>query len=263
MRKPAYYNESNKHSAQWLRNLIASGHIPAGTVDERSIEDVTPNDLRGFSQHHFFAGIGIWPLALRLAGWGDVCDLWTASCPCQPFSEAGPGTGFADERHLWPALYYLIGVCRPARILGEQVASHGAGAWIDLVQDDMEAMDYAVGAVPFPAAGVRSFHRRERTYWAAHSRQFRGGRQAAAANHREPKVFGSADRTSGHSRVVDLAGPVADWLACADGRSRPIEPGLCAVVDEYPGRVERLRAFGNALDTRQARAFIEAVMEAA
>ncbi|MEY6762944.1 DNA cytosine methyltransferase, partial [Kluyvera ascorbata] len=54
----AYYNEIDPFAAQWLRNLIASGHIAPGEVDERSIEDVTPDDLRGFTQCHFFAGIG-------------------------------------------------------------------------------------------------------------------------------------------------------------------------------------------------------------
>ncbi len=45
----AYYNEINKFCAEWLRNLIAAGHLPAGDVDERSIEGVTPNDLAGYN----------------------------------------------------------------------------------------------------------------------------------------------------------------------------------------------------------------------
>jgi DNA (cytosine-5)-methyltransferase 1 len=78
----AYYNELDPFAAAWLRNLIAAGLIPQGEVDERSIEDVTPNDLAGFRQCHFFAGIGGWPLALRLAGWPDERPVWTGSCPC-------------------------------------------------------------------------------------------------------------------------------------------------------------------------------------
>ncbi len=84
-----YYNEFDPQAAAWLRALIAAGQIPAGDVDERSIEDVTPNDLRGFTQCHFFAGIGGWPLALQLAGWPTDRRIWTGSCPCQPFSAAG------------------------------------------------------------------------------------------------------------------------------------------------------------------------------
>ncbi|WP_211243393.1 hypothetical protein [Chitiniphilus eburneus] len=36
MKAPAYYNEHDKFAAQWLRNLIAAGHIAPGDVDERS-----------------------------------------------------------------------------------------------------------------------------------------------------------------------------------------------------------------------------------
>ena len=81
-----YYNEIDPYAAQWLRNLIAAGHIAPGVVDERSIEDIAPKELHGFTQCHFFAGIGVWSLALRNAGWPDDRPVWTGSCPCQPFS---------------------------------------------------------------------------------------------------------------------------------------------------------------------------------
>ncbi|SHM78866.1 DNA cytosine methyltransferase [Phytopseudomonas punonensis] len=164
---PAYYNEHDPYAAQWLRNLIAAGHIAAGDVDERSIEDVHPDDLKPYTQCHFFAGVGVWSLALRRAGWSDDRPVWTGSCPCQPFSAAGQGAGFDDERHLWPAFAWLIGERQPPVIFGEQVASKDAGPWLDLVQTDLEAMEYALGAIPFPAAGVGAPHIRDRLYWVA------------------------------------------------------------------------------------------------
>src|SRR5690348_1104404 len=119
----AYYNEIDPQAAQWLRNLITAGLIAAGDVDCRSIAEVRPDDLRGYAQCHFFAGIGVWSHALRGAGWGDARPVWTGSCPCQPFSVAGDQEGFSDERHLWPVWFELIRECRPVAVFGEQVAS--------------------------------------------------------------------------------------------------------------------------------------------
>lgn len=163
----AYYNEFDPYAAQWLRNLIEAGRISAGDVDTRSIEDVTADDLKGYDQHHFFAGIGGWSLALRLAGWPDDRPVWTGSCPCQPFSAAGKGKGAADERHLWPAWFWLIEQCRPRVVFGEQVEAAIKHGWLDLVQTDLEGIGYAVGAVGLPAASVGAPHQRARLWFVA------------------------------------------------------------------------------------------------
>ncbi|HFZ2063439.1 TPA: DNA cytosine methyltransferase [Enterobacter cloacae] len=197
MTPAAYYNEIDPFAAQWLRNLIAGGHIAPGEVDERSIEDVTPDDLRGFTQCHFFAGIGVWSHSLRLAGWPDDKPVWTGSCPCQPFSAAGKGDGFADERHLWPHFFHLISERRPQHVFGEQVASGNANTWFDLVQADLEGMDYAFGLVPFTSAGIGAPHIRERAYWVAHAgsqhESATGNQTGLAACRRGCAVDGLAD----------------------------------------------------------------------
>ena len=51
----AYYNEIDPFCVEWLRNLIKAGHIADGEVDDRDIREVSPDDLRGFRQAHFFA----------------------------------------------------------------------------------------------------------------------------------------------------------------------------------------------------------------
>lgn len=163
----AYYNEIDPHAAQWLRNLIAAGEIAPGEVDERDIRDVRPDELAGFTQCHFFAGIGIWSHALRKAGWRDDRPVWTGSCPCQPFSSAGRRAGTADERHLWPHWHHLIRECSPGVVFGEQVASKDGRAWFDLVQADLEGLDYAAGAFDLCAAGVGAPHIRQRLYFVA------------------------------------------------------------------------------------------------
>ena len=134
-----FYNEHDPKAAAWLRELIVMKLIPDGTVEERSMVDLKPEDLHGYKQHHFFAGIAGWPEALRLSGVPEDYPIWTGSCPCQPFSAAGKGLGTDDERHLWPAWFKLIDALRPPLIFGEQVASKAALGWLDGVFADLES----------------------------------------------------------------------------------------------------------------------------
>ena len=163
----AYYNEHDAYAAQWLRNLIAAGHIAPGDVDERDIRDIKPEELKKYTQCHFFAGVGVWSLALRQAGWPDDQPVWTGSCPCQPFSAAGRKAGVDDERHLWPHWFHLITQCEPSHIFGEQVASKDGLGWLDLVQTDLEGAGYANGAVDLCAAGIGAPHIRQRLWFVA------------------------------------------------------------------------------------------------
>ncbi|MFK3706360.1 DNA cytosine methyltransferase [Klebsiella sp. NPDC088457] len=243
MSAAAYYNEIDPFAAQWLRNLIAAGHIARGEVDERSIEDVTPDDLRGFTQCHFFAGIGVWSHSLRLAGWPDDKPVWTGSCPCQPFSAAGKGDGFADERHLWPHFFHLISELRPQHVFGEQVAAGNANAWFDLVQTDLEGMGYAFGLVPFTSAGIGAPHIRERAYWVANANGVISDRRG------DVRASGRYEYSNGGDDV---------WLADADhDRQQPNCGGgcgrQCAKERNHAGRRIEDGRMGNANVTRLER----------
>jgi DNA (cytosine-5)-methyltransferase 1 len=161
----AYFNEFDPFVAQWLRNLIAAGHLPAGTVNGRDIREVSAADVGDAAECHFFAGIGGWAYALRLAGWPPARPVWTASLPCQPFSAAGRRRGRADERHLWPVFLRLLRDGRPSVCLGEQVASDDGYRWLARVRDDLEEAGYAVGAADLPAACAGAPHVRQRLFW--------------------------------------------------------------------------------------------------
>ncbi len=163
----AYYNEFDPFAAAWLRELIKDGLIADGVVDERSITEVEPNDIKGFTQCHFFAGIGGWSLAARLAGWSDDRPMWTGSPPCQPFSVAGNKKGKDDLRHLWPVFFNLIRECKPSVVFGEQVASAIRHGWFDDLRTDMEKEGYAAGMVVLPACSVNAPHKRDRLWYVA------------------------------------------------------------------------------------------------
>lgn len=183
-----YYNEHDPKAAAWLRELIKEGHIPAGIVDERSITEIKPHELDGFTQCHFFAGIGGWSLALELAGWPPDAPVWTGSCPCQPFSSAGKHLAEKDERHLWPVFFDLIRQCRPERVFGEQVASAIGKGWLDGISADLEAEGYACGAAVLGSHSVGAPHIRKRLYWVADAQQHgqHGRGDAGAGRGHEP-----------------------------------------------------------------------------
>ena len=211
-----YYNEFDPKAAAWLRELIKGGHIANGVVDERSITDVQPDELREYTQCHFFAGIGGWSYALRLAGWPDDRPVWTGSCPCQPFSCAGKQLGTADERHLWPVFHQLIDECRPSVCFGEQVASAAGREWLAGVRADLEALAYEVGAADLCAASAGAPHIRQRLFWVANSYSAGWVRQ------------GSAQSAGRICDTLTLGSGEACGLADADGgqpRDGGVQPG--------------------------------------
>jgi len=138
-------------------------------IDRRSIADVRASDLRGFTRAHFFAGIAGWELALNLARWPADREVWTGSCPCQPYSAAGKNKGDADERNLWPDFFRLIRECRPDTIFGEQVENAIGHGWLDGVFGDLEREGYTCGATVLGAHSVGAPHIRQRLFWVANS----------------------------------------------------------------------------------------------
>jgi DNA (cytosine-5)-methyltransferase 1 len=289
-----YYNENNPDAAAWLRELIRADHIAPGFVDERSIVDVKADKLGQYTQCHFFAGIGGWPLALRLAGWPDERRAWTGSCPCQPFSQIGKRQLDKDARNLWPALRGAIKIGKPTIVFGEQVASKDGRIWLSGIRTDLEAMGYEVGAADLCAAGVSAPHMRQRLYWMAncivsglegHSRNGNGRRESGwdetkasgptsegGGTHRMGNPESGEQRRSRQcvevGRRNEPAGRSSPWdnyqpVECRDGKTRriPIEPALFPLAPRIPGHVELLRGAGNAIVPQLAATFVQACDE--
>jgi DNA (cytosine-5)-methyltransferase 1 len=372
----ALFNEVDPYAARWLERLSERGHIAQGTVDRRDVRTIDAVDVGSVAQFHAFAGIGVWSYALRLAGWPDDVPVWTGSCHCQPFSQAGKRRGTTDERHLWPTWFRLLEKCRPPVVFGEQVGSEDGLAWLDSVSSDLENAGYAVAAADLCAAGVGAPHMRQRLFFVAlanderrqgiglqlRQRQRqpretvpeapRGGETGELADaesrgrrtrgssgadgrpslephrHRATRGVGNARRTrsgrnagavlgsegegegerrgarsladeplaSGDARGVmahtgsdrregselaldgqrapsvarrppDARDPRhrfwddADWIACSDGKARPVEPGTFPLAHGATARVGRLRAYGNAIVPEVAAFFVEQVIE--
>ena len=250
----AYYNEFDPFAAAWLRELIKDGLIADGVVDERSITEVEPNDIKEFTQCHFFAGIGGWSYAARLAKWADDRPMWTGSPPCQPFSTAGNRKGKDDLRHLWPVFFNLIRECQPPVVFGEQVASAIRMGWFDDLQADMENEGYATGMVVLPANFVGAPHKRDRLFYVA--------------------SLSDTNCEGEHSSILWMEqgrkqkkGIKADWSGKGfrfnDGKLRiiPTEPSLFPLVDGVPNRVGVLRGAGNAIVPQVGAEVIKAYMQ--
>ncbi len=288
-----FYNEWNIHAAQWLKSLCAAGKIPDGEVFSSDIRDLKAGDCGATG--HFFAGIGGWPLALDWAGYRSL-ECWTGSTPCQPFSTAGRRKGFDDERDLWPVWLKLIAECRPPIIFGEQSASKAGRAWLSRLRADLEALGYRIGAADLCAAGAGAPHIRQRLYFGAvadsYSREPKRDRyqvarkaKASSSQAREQWVRAEPNPSEPACRVADAPSPgpfiilnegepnkeplrlsgIPDWRAdvveCRDGRRRPIEPGTWPLAHGFPGRLELIRGYGNAVVPQLAAQFVAAFME--
>jgi len=95
-------------------------------------------------------------------------DVICGGFPCQPFSQAGKQLAQDDPRHLWPEMFRLIRECRPAWVVGENVAGL-IKLGLDEVLSDLEGEGYATRTFNLPACAVGAPHIRQRLWIIAHA----------------------------------------------------------------------------------------------
>ena len=171
--------------------------------------------------------------------WRGRVDLITAGYPCQPFSVAGKGLAEADPRHLWPDIKRIISEVRPALVVLENVQGHLKRGF-STVLGDLDELGFDAEWGVYTAAEAGLPHRRKRIFVLAYADRTRleGWHQSFI------------ERT--YEQPSGPPGPEGDWTDVPQQHWPATEPMVRGVADVFPGRVDRLRALGNAVCPAQA-----------
>lgn len=203
-------------------------------------------------------------------------DVICGGYPCQPFSTAGRRNGKEDDRHLWPEFNRLVDELRPTWVIGENVAGH-ISMGLDDVLSDLEGQGYTARAFVIPACAVGAPHRRDRTWAVAHSDR---RRKPGGSIHEETQGSMAEFTTNASANAADTSGqrqqeqgqpfkrkrgaPESDWKAdnTFDAVGWGIKPTIRRGDNGFPGRMDRIKALGNAVVPQIPEIIGHAILEA-
>ena len=209
----------------------------------------------------------IWSDARTFDGlpWRGAVDIVTAGYPCQPFSTAGLRKGTDDPRHLWPDIKRIVAEVRPRAVVLENVQGH-IRLGMSSVLEDLHELGYDAEWGMFSAAQAGAPHRRNRLFIVAYrngdgclgewlrlqrGRSQQGRPEATRSREGVARTHGSPDGLLGAPGDWP-PGPAGDWSTVRPSLYPATEPSVRGVADGVPGRVDRLRALGNAVVPQQA-----------
>ena len=163
-----YYNDIDPYCCKVLRARIADGLLPQGDVDETDIRSVSGDTLRRYQQLHLFAGIGGFPLGMRMAGFPEDISVITGGFPCQDVSVGGRQAGLNGQRStLWFEYYRIIRDLRPQWVLAENVCgilSNESGRFFGRVLSDLANGGYHATWQVLCARDFGAPHLRQRVF---------------------------------------------------------------------------------------------------
>jgi DNA (cytosine-5)-methyltransferase 1 len=195
-------------------------------------------------------------------------DIVCGGFPCQDISQAGKGAGLAGSRSgLFYELLRVVGLVGPRFVVLENVAAITYRGMDDVLGALAEA-GYDAEWACIPAAAVGACHQRDRWWCVAYAPHLlsNGGPGQQQGQHQGKSVPEPRDgdwaatpdpmrqRLEGPDQLGSSRAPWPSAIArlSPDWRSYLSEPVLCRGDDGLSGRVDRLKALGNAVAPQAA-----------
>jgi DNA (cytosine-5)-methyltransferase 1 len=224
-------------------------------------------------------------------------DVLSGGFPCQPYSSAGKRLGKEDERHLFPEMLRTIKEVKPTWVVGENVlgiVNWGGGLVFEEVQTDLENQGYEVQAYILPACGKNAPHKRERTWFIAHSISI-GGNKINRFTNGESNVINKIsearnvantnsngfqgsiqqkcnDKQRGNKQVINASQHLYSYESRMEAKgweNFPTQSALCGGDDGIPKELdnitfskwknESIKAYGNAIVPQVAYEIFKAI----
>jgi DNA (cytosine-5)-methyltransferase 1 len=224
-------------------------------------------------------------------------DVLSGGFPCQPYSSAGKRLGKEDERHLFPEMLRTIKEVKPTWVVGENVlgiVNWGGGVVFEEVQTDLENQGYEVQAYILPACGKNAPHKRERTWFIAHSIGI-GGNKIDRFTNGESNVINEIsetrnvtnsnsngfqgsiqqkcnDKQRGNKQVINASEHLYSYESRMEAKgweNFPTQSALCGGDDGIPKELdnitfskwknESIKAYGNAIVPQVAYEIFKAI----
>jgi DNA (cytosine-5)-methyltransferase 1 len=196
------------------------------------------------------------------------CDVITAGFPCQDLSSAGKQTGLSGERSgLFYQVIRLARELQPRFIVFENVAnlvSHQGGATFQEVLFQIARAGFDAEWAVVSARDVGACHLRKRVWIVAHANH--SGMEAPRSKQLAARAqqHGELDAANTSSQRLERQ-EYPQWRIaqqlCPDWGGYISKPVLCRGDDGLSGRVDRLKALGNAVVPQCAAVPLQRVLD--